>query len=72
MRLDRAICLVHDGDIDEAARLASLVLTALPQEHRSPIIIDRARELTLAIPPDRKTIAAVREFRALLAPGALV
>jgi transcriptional regulator with XRE-family HTH domain len=69
VRLDRAFCLVQDGEVDEASRFASRVLTELPAEHRSPIVIDRARQLTTAIPAARRNMPAVREFHEVLALG---
>lgn len=70
VRMDQAIFLAYDGEIDEAAHFASRSLMALPQEHRSPIVMMRARELTTAIPAARRALPAVREFHEVLALGA--
>lgn len=58
---------INDGEVDEAVRFAARALIALPHEHRSPIILERARGLTLAIPAGRRTLPAVREFYEVLA-----
>jgi tetratricopeptide (TPR) repeat protein len=67
VRIDRALCLINDGEVDEAVRFAARALITLPHEHRSPIILERARGLTLAIPAGRRTLPAVREFHEVLA-----
>jgi tetratricopeptide (TPR) repeat protein len=70
VRFDRAICLAKDGEIEEAARFAGQSLMSLPQEHRSPVQVQRARQVGAVIPPVRRSVAAVREFEEILAIGA--
>jgi hypothetical protein len=67
VRLDRAICLAKDGEIEEAARFATQSLMSLPQEHISPIVLQRARQVNAAIPSGRRGMTAVREFHEVLA-----
>ncbi len=63
IRLDQAICLVHDDAIVDACQLAAHALQDLPAEHRTPIVLTRARDLVLAVPPARRDLKAVRQFR---------
>ncbi|WP_326441671.1 helix-turn-helix domain-containing protein [Streptomyces sp. H27-D2] len=70
VQLDRAACLIHDGDPAAAASLAVQAVTALPEDHRSPLIIFRARELIDTV-PERQELPEVRVLREVLAlpPG---
>ncbi|WP_438296323.1 helix-turn-helix domain-containing protein [Streptomyces sp. HUAS TT7] len=51
--LDQAMCHAIDGDPAAAAAHATATIVALPEEHRSPLIIYRARELADRVPGAR-------------------
>ena len=69
--LDRAACLAYDGDPAKGAALASETVLTLPVEHRTPLIIYRARDLADTVPETAKALPEVRVLRELLAlpPG---
>jgi transcriptional regulator with XRE-family HTH domain len=69
VHLDRAACLLEQGDIVGGVEHATSVLTGLSEEFRPPIVVQRARALGSAIPPQRRGIPAVRHFRDVLAIG---
>jgi transcriptional regulator with XRE-family HTH domain len=69
VHLDRAACMLWEGDIAGGAGHASDVLLRLPQEFRPPIVLEKARAVSAAIPPDRRGDAAVRQFHEVLALG---
>jgi|GEM_PF-1662366 len=50
IRLDRAICLVHDRRIDEAATTAHAALADLPDTQRTELILTRAQNVVDAVP----------------------
>lgn len=50
IHLDQAVCLATDGDPAGAAVLATDTIVNLPVEHRSALIIYRARELAATVP----------------------
>jgi hypothetical protein len=65
-RLDRAICLAHDGDGTGAVEYAVQTLTGLPEDQRQGIITLRAQETLKAIPAGQRALPAAREFQDLL------
>ncbi|MFJ6214985.1 helix-turn-helix domain-containing protein [Streptomyces sp. NPDC092296] len=67
VQLDRAVCLAVGGDPAAAAAAAVEVIEVLPEEHRSPLIIYRARELAAMVPAARQTVPEVRVLREFLA-----
>lgn len=69
--LDRAACLAYDGDPATGAAMASETVLMLPVEHRTPLIIYRARDLADTVPETAKALPEVRVLRELLAlpPG---
>lgn len=58
IHIDHMLCLARDGEAEEAADYARKFITNLPPQHRSPIILSRARELT-ALPALRKQLLAL-------------
>lgn len=48
--LDQAACLITDGHADAAAELAARTLATLPDQHRSALIIYRARQVAETVP----------------------
>jgi len=67
IHLDWALCLAHDGDIAAAAAHATTALVALPHEHRSSLIIDRARHLTNSGSASRLKLSEVQVLKEILA-----
>ncbi|WP_436760437.1 helix-turn-helix domain-containing protein [Streptosporangium sp. V21-05] len=67
IHLDWALCLAHDGDTAAAAAHATTALVALPHEHRSHLIIERARHLTNSVPASRLKLSEVRALKEVLA-----
>ncbi len=66
VRLDRAVCLLKDGDTETAAWSAVEVLNSLPQEHLSSIVVQQARRFAAAIPRTQHALPAFRELRRAL------
>ncbi|MBA9004091.1 XRE family transcriptional regulator [Thermomonospora cellulosilytica] len=70
VRLDRAICRLHAGDADAALDVAQDAITELPAEHRSDILVHRARQVGAAVAARHGEIERLRGFReALSAPA---
>ncbi|WP_055588550.1 helix-turn-helix domain-containing protein [Peterkaempfera griseoplana] len=65
IQLDRAVCLAQDGDPAQAAAHAVATLDALPEEHRSALIIYRAQELAARV-PEARSVLEVRVLREVL------
>jgi transcriptional regulator with XRE-family HTH domain/tetratricopeptide (TPR) repeat protein len=64
--MDEATSLVGVGEISVACRETEMLLLGLPREHRTGIVISRARELLAAVPPRGCTTAPVRDLRDLV------
>ncbi|MCG5212649.1 XRE family transcriptional regulator [Streptosporangium sp. KLBMP 9127] len=65
--LDQATRLAREGRIEEACRLAEQALLHVPPEHRTSIVVIRARALLAAVPPARRRMPAVRHLTSMLA-----
>jgi tetratricopeptide (TPR) repeat protein len=65
-RLDRATCLVYDGDVSEGLAYATHTLANLTEPQRQGIISLRGSEILQALPADPKALPAARDFRDLL------
>ncbi|WP_329585715.1 XRE family transcriptional regulator [Kitasatospora sp. NBC_01250] len=65
--LDRAQCLSHDGRLAEGASLAVETIEAVPVEHRSALLLYRARDLADSVPTTDRRLPEVRALRDLLA-----
>lgn len=65
--LDRAMCEALDGDPAAAAAHATQTIVALPQQHRSALIICRAREVAAKVPQAQGApeVQVLREVLAL-------
>jgi transcriptional regulator with XRE-family HTH domain len=70
VHLDRALCMVHDGDIAQGADYASTVLQQLPTEYRPVIVLNRAHAVADAIPAGRRAAPIVRALHEVLAISA--
>ncbi|MEV6674576.1 hypothetical protein [Streptomyces sp. NPDC051162] len=62
LRIDRALCLSKDGEIEGACRETADVLHALPAEYRKGLTLTRAGEVYRSVPPQHRTVASVREL----------
>lgn len=67
VRLDQAMCAAISGDPASAADRAMSVVVELPQQHRTALIIYRARDVADKVPEARKVleVKALREILAL-------
>jgi hypothetical protein len=70
VRLDRALCMVQDGDLAGGVDYACTLLLALPDAYRPSIVMRRATAIADAIPPARRTLPLVRTLHDVLALGA--
>ncbi|MFE4857416.1 helix-turn-helix domain-containing protein [Streptomyces sp. NPDC056670] len=66
IHLDRAMCLAIDGDPAAAAARATETVVGLPVEHRSALIIFRARDVATRV-PEAQAVSEVRVLREVLA-----
>ncbi|MGW9029917.1 helix-turn-helix domain-containing protein [Streptomyces sp. NPDC055722] len=66
VRLDQAMCRALDGDPVGAAASATQTIVGLPQQHRSALIIYRAREVAAKV-PEARAVSEVRVLREALA-----
>ncbi len=64
--LDQAVCAAIRGDLPAAATLAASTIVDLPVEHRSALIIYRAREVAARV-PEAQSVPEVRVLREVLA-----
>jgi hypothetical protein len=67
IHFDRAGVLARSHEAEEACRLAGDALLGLPVEHRTALVLRRARDVVQAVPQARRQSAAVQEYRELLA-----
>jgi len=67
LAMDRALCLVHDREIDQACQHASQTLLDLSKEYRSNTVLTRARAVAEAIPDKYRNTRPVRDFHEVLA-----
>ncbi|MEU9885231.1 helix-turn-helix transcriptional regulator [Sphaerisporangium sp. NPDC051011] len=64
--LDQAAHIAREGGYDEACRLAEQALTQVPPEHRTSIVVTRARALMSMIPRGNRRTSAARHLHDLL------
>lgn len=70
VRLDRAACKLQAGHPDAALQEAQNAITELPGEHRSDILVHRARQLGAAVRDKHGEMQQLHEFyEALAAPS---
>jgi tetratricopeptide (TPR) repeat protein len=65
-QLDRATCLVYEGDAAAAAECALRALSPLTNEHRRGIILLRAQNIIGALPAHEQTRPEVTDLRDLV------
>nr|WP_227023210.1 XRE family transcriptional regulator [Actinomadura rubrobrunea] len=69
VRLDRAACKLHAGHPDAALQEGQAAILDLPSEHRSDILVHRARQLGAAVRAKHGEIPQLKDFyEALSAP----
>ena len=67
VRLDRALCMVAEGDVRQGADYASTVLLELPADYRPAIVQRSAHAVASAVPAERRALPAVRALHEALA-----
>jgi tetratricopeptide (TPR) repeat protein len=67
IRLDRATCRLHAGEPEAALAAAQEAISELPSEHRTDILVHRARQLGAEVVARHGELPAVRTFRSALA-----
>jgi hypothetical protein len=70
VHMDRALCMVHEGDVGQAADYAIAVLQDLPSAYRPAIVLRRAHAVIEAVPLPRRATARVKALHELLATAA--
>jgi transcriptional regulator with XRE-family HTH domain/tetratricopeptide (TPR) repeat protein len=66
IHLDRADCLIYQGDVNGGARRIIDTLTELTDDKKTGIIDVRAKEIAIAIPKGQQRAPAVQELRDML------
>ncbi|WP_198939475.1 hypothetical protein, partial [Pseudofrankia sp. EUN1h] len=66
IQLDRADCLIHDGEVAEGAARVARTLLELPPGRRDGLILQRARGLAQATARHHRTLPAVRQLYEVL------
>lgn len=62
-RFDQVACLIYENEVEEACRMATEILFALPTNLRQGQPIERAREVAKIIKPRDERLPVVRDFR---------
>jgi hypothetical protein len=63
IRLDQAVGEAGDGQVDDACQLAIDVVTTLPAEHRTRIVLTRATDVVRVLPEARRQLPRAAELR---------
>ncbi|MGI5262368.1 XRE family transcriptional regulator [Streptomyces angustmyceticus] len=66
LRLEAALCLVHDHSATEACQLATATYLRVPEAHRTPILGARARHVIEGLPGKNQATPAAKDLRELL------
>ncbi|WP_407289223.1 helix-turn-helix domain-containing protein [Streptomyces sp. BP-8] len=66
LRLEAALCLVHDRSATEACQLAAATYLRVPEAHRTPILGARARRVIEGLPGANQAMPAAKDLRELL------
>ncbi len=67
VRLDRAMCKLHAGHPDAALTAGREAIHDLPSDHRSDILVHRARQIGAAVSTKYGEIASLKDFYEALA-----
>jgi hypothetical protein len=65
-QLDRATCLLHEGDVGSALEIAVAALARLTPTQRAGIIATRGQEIVRTVPADSRDLAARSELVEIL------
>jgi transcriptional regulator with XRE-family HTH domain len=66
-RLNQALCLVTNGDVQRGVQQAASVIDGLRPAPRDAMTIENGYRILRALPPDARELGAVREYHELLA-----
>jgi tetratricopeptide (TPR) repeat protein len=66
VQLDRAGCLVQDGDVSGAMAYATQAFTPLAEEERRGLLTARGREVLRSLPMSVRTLPPAKDFHELL------
>lgn len=64
---DQAINLIGVGEIATAAQVGMMALGAIPAEHRTGIVVSRARDVVVAVPARAARVPMVADLREMIA-----
>lgn len=67
IRLDRALCLVRQNEIDAGCQLATDTFASLPPEHHASIFFGYGKKVLAAVPREHANRHAVSLYRAAMA-----
>lgn len=70
VHMDRALCMVQQGDVTQGAEYAATVLQSLPSAYRPAIVLRRANAVVDAIPVAGRAAAKVKALSEVLAIAA--
>ncbi|MEU8920276.1 helix-turn-helix transcriptional regulator [Kitasatospora sp. NPDC048545] len=65
--MDQATSLIGVGEIATAAQVGMLALDAIPAEHRTGIVVSRARDVVAAVPARAARMPVVADLREMIA-----
>lgn len=71
VHLDRAICMIRDGDVAGGVSYATGALLNLPGSYRPAIVTRRADAVAEAVPTRHRRLPAVRDLHDVLAQSAI-
>jgi len=66
VQLHHAVCLVHDGNIDDGANHATSVIQQLPAQQRTALVLDLGRHLLDVTPTDTRSRSSLRDLDELI------
>ncbi|MEV6209549.1 hypothetical protein [Kitasatospora sp. NPDC051914] len=67
LRLEEAMCLIHERSITEACQLAGQTYLMVPAAHRTEILGARAQDIIAILPENARSARAARELGEILA-----
>lgn len=67
IKLDQAVGLANEGRLDESCQLAVQVVTSLPAEHRTRVVLTRTQDVVQALPEGRLERPKAAELTELIA-----
>jgi hypothetical protein len=71
IRLDQAICMARNGDLDDSCQLAATTLNSMSSQHRTGIVLARTADLIAVLPEAYRRTRSVQNLKETLAlpPG---